>query len=158
MLDLIADGVDSTVTDTLRQTVETVVALTTTQTDVEHGVSITELSRQLKIDKSSAQRRAQVGITRGYLTNLEERRGKPARIIPSEPLPEHSDILPHPAALADRCTVAAANEGSAGSQPKGSMCVLCMKQPANRRAAVIGGINTSLCTDCITRHRLEDHP
>ena len=157
VLDLIADGVDSTVTDTLRQTVETVVALTTTQTDVERGVSITALARQLKIDKSSAQRRVQVGITRGYLTNLEDRRGKPARIIPGEPLPEHTDILPDPAALADRCTVAAANEGTAASHPNGSMCVLCLKQPANGRAE-IGGINASLCTDCIERHGLEDHP
>jgi hypothetical protein len=49
-------------------------------------------------------------INRGHLKNLEDRRGRPARIVLDEPLPEDLEILP----TVDRlrgCTVAVENEG-----------------------------------------------
>jgi hypothetical protein len=36
----------------------------------------------------------------GYLRNLEDKRGKPARWVIGEPLPDESDLLPDPAQLA----------------------------------------------------------
>jgi hypothetical protein len=39
---------------------------------------------------------------RGYLKNLEDKRGKPARYLPDEPLPRRGG---HPAAKGVQCTV-----------------------------------------------------
>jgi hypothetical protein len=41
-----------------------------------------------------------VAIEDGYLVNLEQRRGRPARITLGDPLPEERAVLPHPDALA----------------------------------------------------------
>jgi hypothetical protein len=46
----------------------------------------------------------------GYLVNLEERRGRPARLVLGEPLPEEVAILPPPTDLEGCCTVARAPE------------------------------------------------
>ena len=66
--------------------------------------------------KSSAWRRARTALDAGYLRNPEQR-GRPARLVLGEPLPEEQDILPRPAAvaLAMGCAVAAVTEGIASS-------------------------------------------
>jgi hypothetical protein len=65
----------------------------------EEGVSITELARALKLDKASASRRWNSARARGYLKNLETGRGKPARIVLADPLPDDIDVLPTVEAL-----------------------------------------------------------
>ncbi len=101
---LIADGVEATVTPTIR---ETVGAVETLQDEAEDGVSIQSVANALGLDKASGSRRVHAAIDRGYLRNLEDRKGRPARIRVAEPLPEDMQVLPAPHALAsDRCGVA----------------------------------------------------
>jgi hypothetical protein len=85
-------------------------------------VSVAELARALKLDKSAASRRVGSATDRGYLKNLEERRGRAARLVPGDPLPNDLEILPAPDALTDasaadlnaeedRCSVAVDRKG-----------------------------------------------
>jgi hypothetical protein len=71
---------------------------------VEGGVgevSLAVLAQKMKIDKSSAHHRVRKAIERGYLVNREEKRGMPARIAISDPLPEEIEILPTEDALGE---------------------------------------------------------
>ena len=52
------------------------------------------LAEELKLDRSAALRRARTAIDRGYLKNLEDRRGRPARLVSGDPLPEEVEVLP----------------------------------------------------------------
>ena len=56
------------------------------------------------IPMSAASRRVRMALERGYLKNLEEKRGRPLRLVLSEPLPEEQTILPEPERL-HGCTV-----------------------------------------------------
>jgi hypothetical protein len=94
VVDLVSEGVEATVPPTVRETVQAVSALAT-----EAGVSITVLARALNLDKASASRRWNSARARGYLKNLEPGRGKPARIVLADPLPDDVAILPAPEAL-----------------------------------------------------------
>jgi hypothetical protein len=100
--DLIADEVDATVPPIVRDTVAAVEAL---QQSHEHGVTYLMLSEHLKLDKSSAMRRARVAMAGGYLKNLETRRGQSAKLVLDETLPTDAVILPQPEELSG-CAVA----------------------------------------------------
>lgn len=104
--DLVADGVDATVSPTLRETVEAVKAL---QEPGEEslGITVSRLAHRLKLDKTTALRRARVAIEKGFLKNLEDKKGRPARLVPGDPLPENLEILPSPEKLKAGCVVAA---------------------------------------------------
>jgi hypothetical protein len=95
VVDLVSEGVEATVPATVRETVQAVAA----RAD-EQGVSITTLASALKLDKASASRRWNNARTRGYLKNLETARGKPARIVLADPLPDDIEVLPSLDALA----------------------------------------------------------
>lgn len=95
--DLLTDGLETTVSPAIRETVESVTVLLI---DREVGVSLAMLARRLKIDRSAASRRVRVAIERGYLRNLEDRKGRPARVILGDPLPDAVVILPEPEDLA----------------------------------------------------------
>ena len=87
--DLIGESVEATVPPAVRETVEAVAELAD-----EHGVSVSKLAAALEIDKAAASRRWRRARERGYLRNLEPARGKPARIVTAEPLPEEQELLP----------------------------------------------------------------
>jgi hypothetical protein len=91
--DLIADSAEATVPATIRETVQAVERL---QVDAKGGVSLVKLAAALKLDKSAASRRGKAAREAGYLINLEERLGRPARYTTDEPLPEQCDVLPTP--------------------------------------------------------------
>jgi hypothetical protein len=55
-------------------------------------------------------RRAKVAVSRGYLKNLEDHRGRAARLVIGEPLPGEVTILPTVETLTG-CTVARLPEG-----------------------------------------------
>ena len=76
----------------------------------EGGVTYLQLGARLGLDKSAAMRRAKVAMSRGYLRNLETRRGQPAKLIGAEPLPADVIILPTVETLTG-CTVARAQRG-----------------------------------------------
>lgn len=88
--DLVADGVGMTVSSTMRETVFAVAHLIA---DGEE-TTVTEVARELKLDKSSTQRRVRAAIDRGFVQNLEDRRGRPARLVLGDAMPEERELLP----------------------------------------------------------------
>ena len=89
--DLIASGVGATVPETMRATVQAVQQLNLIP---DEGVTVQKVASKLKLDRSATQRRIQSARQRGYLVNLEEKRGRPARYAIGEPLPEELELLP----------------------------------------------------------------
>src|SRR5215218_8895022 len=94
---LIAEGVEATVPKTIRQTVEAVDNVITGWGE-EHA-TIKAVAEDLEIDKAAASRRVRSAIGRGYLKNLEDRKGHSARIVLAESMPEDKEILPAPEEL-----------------------------------------------------------
>jgi len=103
--DLVAEGVEATVKPTVRETVEAVAELAG-----ENGVTEAAIARKLTLDKSAAKRRVDQALLAGFLRNLEDRKGRPARLVPGDPLPEDLQILPEVEKLRG-CTVARDSEG-----------------------------------------------
>ncbi|MHB0858009.1 MAG: CHC2 zinc finger domain-containing protein [Anaerolineae bacterium] len=99
VVDLVAEGVEATVSPTVRATVEAVAAL---QREGDGGVGMRDLAENLGLDRSAASRRVRSAIDLGYLENLEDKRGRPARLKVAAPLPEQGAVLPAPADLAGR--------------------------------------------------------
>jgi hypothetical protein len=96
VIDIIGQGVQAMVSPTIRETVAAVKEL---DTPTDPGIQVTAIANALGIDKSAALRRVRVAIEDGYLVNLEERRGRPARITLGDPLPDERAVLPHPDVL-----------------------------------------------------------
>jgi len=105
--DLVADEVGATVPPAV---VETVAAVAALKEKHAAGVTFLQLGERLGMDKSAAMRRARVAMNRGYLKNLETRRGQPAKLTPDEPLPSEVVILPTVETLTG-CTVARVRGG-----------------------------------------------
>ena len=91
---MFAEGIDATVPATVRETVDAVEALK------KDEISLGELAAKLALDKSATSRRLRDAIDRGYLVNLEIRRGRPARIVLGDPMPEMVKLPPEPGELA----------------------------------------------------------
>ena len=106
--DLISEGIEATVPKTVRETVSAVERLLEDSED--DAIPTVAVARELELDKSAALRRVRNAIDRGHLKNLEDRRGRPARLVLDEPLPEDLEILPTVERLRG-CTVAVGNEG-----------------------------------------------
>ena len=88
---LISEGVGRTVSAATREAVEAVKALAPLHPE---GVTATVLAKRLNLDKSAARRRLMVAARGGWVTNAEDRRGKPGRWQPGEALSPEDDILP----------------------------------------------------------------
>src|SRR5262249_51582691 len=84
--DLVSNGVGATVPEVVRETVDAVAKLI--KNGSGEGVSQTNLTKMLHLDRSSVSRRANDAIERGYLKNLEEKKGAPARLVIGDPLPD----------------------------------------------------------------------
>lgn len=108
--DFVAGGIGASIPDTVRETVEVVRDLTG---DDDEGVSVNAVADRLGLDKSAASRRVRQARRGGYLVNKEERRGRPARLVLGDPLPEETTFLP-PAGELRCCTVAPDSEGDNG--------------------------------------------
>jgi hypothetical protein len=112
--DVLSGGVEATVPDSVRETVAAV-----KETASDEGVMARAVAAYLGLDKSNASRRLRVAADGGYIRNLEDRRGKPARWVLGDPLPEDKELLPHPRNLGadvtsgqpSGCAVARENEG-----------------------------------------------
>lgn len=122
VIEIIGEGVQSTVSANVRQTVEAVTALG----KGEKFVTVKQVADHLGIDKSAASRRVRVAIEFGYLINHEDKKGKPLQLGVGDPLPGEASILPHP----DRLT----GEGGGGLlSPQSTV------QPCNRSSEGGGG-------------------
>jgi hypothetical protein len=108
--DLVADGVDSSVSPQIRETVEAVRFL---QGDSGKEISQAAVATHLKLDKGATSRRIRAAVDRGYLKNLEDRKGRPAKLQLGEPISADVDLLPPPEAIErDCCTVAQETESN----------------------------------------------
>jgi hypothetical protein len=94
--DLVSEGVEATVPATIRETVEELKSL---HDDEKEAITIAKLAEELKLDNSTAWRRVRTAIDRGYAKNLEDRKGRPARLVPGDDLPDDIEILPAVARL-----------------------------------------------------------
>jgi hypothetical protein len=99
--DLIGVAVEAGISNAVRETVEAVRELTTprqppSSLQLLYGISLGKVADHLKLDKSSTSRRVATAINAGYLHNLEIRRGRPARLVLGDALPEERSILPRP--------------------------------------------------------------
>jgi hypothetical protein len=90
--DLISEGVNASVSATVRETVQ---AVATLQTEWPYGVSLAKLTKVLNLDKSSTSRRANDAQSKGYLLNNEDQKGRPARWVMGEPLPDDVESSRH---------------------------------------------------------------
>jgi len=89
---LIAEGVEATVPPTIRETVNAVEKII--GEGGKEWVTNKALSEELELDKAASSRRVRAAIGRGYLKNLEDRKGRPAKLVLDEAMPEDAEILP----------------------------------------------------------------
>src|SRR5215213_613957 len=92
--DLVSEGIEPTVPATVRETVEVVKRLL--EGSNGEPVTVTEIAKELKLDRSTASRRVRNAKDRGYLRDLEENQRKPSRLVPGDDLPDDLQILPKP--------------------------------------------------------------
>jgi hypothetical protein len=114
--DLVASGVEATVRPEVRETVNAVAGLLA---DGEIEVRQADLRTVLKLDKSAISRRVADALDRGYLRNLEERKGRPARLLLGDAMPDEMDVLPAPERL-QGCVVDKGDQ-----QPSSPSCICC---------------------------------
>ena len=101
--DVLAEGVNATVSPVVRETVQLVVELDEAEGGNDHstGITASTVAVWLKLDRSAAYRRLLAASSDGYLQNLEDRRGRPGRWRPAAPLPQDVRLLPECAAVAE---------------------------------------------------------
>jgi hypothetical protein len=92
--DLVSEGIEATVPEIVRETVEAVKRLR--ENSKGEPVTVAELARELKLDRSAVSRRVRNAKDRGYLRDLEENQRKPSRLVPGDELPDDLQILPRP--------------------------------------------------------------
>jgi hypothetical protein len=92
--DLVSEGIEVTVPKTVRETVEAVKILR--EQSKGEPVTVAELARKLKLDRSAVSRRARNAKDRGYLRDLEDNPRKPSRLVLGDDLPDDVQILPKP--------------------------------------------------------------
>jgi hypothetical protein len=94
--DIVAVGVEATVKPEVREVVRTVGSL------LEKGreeVRQSDLKSVLQLDKSAISRRVADALDAGFLKNLEDRKGRPARLVLGDALPDNCEVLPTPEEL-----------------------------------------------------------
>jgi MarR family len=111
--DLVSEGIEATVPGTVRETVEAVRRL---REDSDEPVTLAELARELKLDRSAVSRRARNAKDRGYLRDLEDNQRKPSRLIPGDDLPDDLQILPIP----EDVRASVKERASSNARPKGT--------------------------------------
>lgn len=106
--DVISEGVEATVPQTVRETVQAVACLV--KENSGDPVSLVAVARKLELDKATALRRVRAAVNHGYVKNLEDRKGRPARLVLGDAMPDEVELLPDPERL-HGCTVARLQEG-----------------------------------------------
>lgn len=91
--DLVSEGVGSTVKPEVREVVQ---ATTRFLKEGSTEVSQTQLRKALHLDKAVISRRVAAALDAGFLRNLEDRKGRPARLVLGDELPSDSEVLPAP--------------------------------------------------------------
>jgi len=144
VVDLVGEGVEATVPKTVRETVEAVKRL---REDTKgEPVTVTELARELRLDRSAVSRRVRTAKDRGYLRDLEENQRKTSRLVLGDDLPDDLQILPSPgdvrASVQKRALLDARLDGA--HEPHSNGQNLNDAYKACSRACVQEGIKTPL--------------
>jgi hypothetical protein len=90
--DLMAEGVEASVSPTIRETVEAIRAMDRKVWRAAYTVK--QVANELGIDIPPALRRVRMAIAHGYLMNEETRKGRPARLVLADDLPNEVVLLP----------------------------------------------------------------
>jgi hypothetical protein len=101
--EVLADSAEASVSQTIRETVEAVRELT--DGSEERPTKNAAVAHKLSLDKSTALRRVRAAVAKGYVRNLEERKGREARLVSGDPLPSDVTVLP-PAEALEGCATA----------------------------------------------------
>jgi len=112
--DLVSEGIEATVPETVRETVEAVKRLR--QDSNGEPITVTDIARELKLDRSAVSRRVRNAKDRGYPRDLEENHRKPSRLVPGDDLPDDLKILPSP----EDVRAGVKERASGGARPKGT--------------------------------------
>lgn len=75
------------------------------------------VAKQLELDSSAAYRRVRSAISLGYIVNVQDKHGQPAKLVLGEPLPEEQAVLPSPEKV-EECVFEIASVGPAIVQPQ----------------------------------------
>jgi hypothetical protein len=98
--EIVAEAAGATVPASVRETVEVVADRQQRAGAVPGsqfgGVKVADIARTLDIERSAAQRRVQTARDRGYLVNLEDKRGRPGRFALGDQMPGQAAVLPAP--------------------------------------------------------------
>jgi hypothetical protein len=101
---IVAEGIGATVSNDVRETVDAVdVAVNkTSQTDPEEKPTATraQVQTELGLDRRATHRRLSQAVEGGFVVNLNPGRGKTARYVLGDPIPDDQDVLPDLAKLA----------------------------------------------------------
>jgi len=152
--DLVSEGIEVTVPKTVRETVEAVKRLR--ETSSGEPVSVVEIARELKLDRSAVSRRVRNAKDRGYLRDLEENQRKPSRLVLGDDLPDDLQILPKPedvrAGMQERASGTARPDGAQEPHRNGQYSSDAYK--ACSRARVQEGIENPLPPQSVNRETL----
>ena len=143
VVDLISEGVEATVSNTVRDTVEAVRALCG-QTDIT--ISIAQLAAHLKLDKAAVSRRVKSCLAGGYLRNLETSKGRPAKLVIGDDLPEDRQILPLPEQLGSE-QEAQEYEAPDAQEQEGECCTVDGETAENDTSAPVSDTETGARRD-----------
>ena len=127
---LVADiyvGSQSGASERIRATVEAVAAIVSETGD---AATVTGLAARIGINKMAASRRARAAVAAGYLINAEDRRGRPARLMPGELLPAN-DGLPTAAELGRNAVTPLTADDGIGTVTAGADVGPDLDLPAN---------------------------
>lgn len=112
--DLVAEAAEATVSPTVRETVNAV------STIISRGLaeaSVVQVAQYLDLDKSATSRRVRVARDQGYVKNLEDRRGRPARLVLGDAMPVDASVLPGVVTLREACCTVAGREERLDAPP-----------------------------------------
>lgn len=96
--DVIARGIDSAVSPSVRRVVKAVARHSNGAT----GVSGNQLVTEMRLNKAGVSRHVKAAMALGYLRNLESAQGKAAKYVVGEKMPADANVLPTVKAVKDR--------------------------------------------------------
>ena len=133
--DLVAEGAEATIKPEVKETIRAVQDLLAhglEEEDDDNFVKQADLKKALKLDKSVVSRRVAAALDAGLLRNLEDRKGRPAKLVLGDPLPDEIELLPTPERL-HGCTVDGGDNNTNPSPYSGNgaghICEQCGGEP-----------------------------
>jgi hypothetical protein len=144
--DLVAEGAEIRIKAEVRETVRTVAELLA---DGREEVKQADIKGGLKLDKSVVSRRVAAAVDAGLLRNLEDRKGRPARLVLGDPLPEEIELLPKAERLHGCAIVGRDKHCPSADSSNGNVCAYC----GQGEHAGDPLLSASIDGDCFSTHR-----